>query len=125
MTGPKEPVERVLVVDDSADSALIMKKLLSLKGHTVHTVVDGPAALECLDEFRPHAIVLDLNLPGLSGHEVAEAVRRHPTFRSVLMIAVTGRDRDEDRLRSRQAGIDHHLVKPVDISHLARLLVGE
>src|SRR6476620_11194272 len=125
MSGPKEPVERILVVDDSADSALIMKKLLSLKGHTVRTVVDGSAALECLDEFRPHAIVLDLNLPGLSGHEVAEAVRRHPTFGSVLMIAVTGRDRDEDRARSQEAGIDHHLVKPVDISQLARLLVGE
>lgn len=125
MTGPREPVERVLVVDDSADCALIMKKLLSLKGHTVLTVVDGAAALDCLDEFRPQAIVLDLNLPGLSGHQVAEAVRRHPTFGSVLMIAVTGRDRDEDRIRSRQAGIDHHLVKPVDVSQLARLLEGE
>ncbi len=125
MSNPREPVERVLVVDDSADNALIMQKLLSLKGHTVRTAVDGPSALDCLDEFRPHAIVLDLNLPGLSGHEVAQAVRRHPTFGSVLMIAVTGHGRDEDRVRSRQAGIDHHLVKPVDIAQLARLLAGE
>ena len=125
MNREKQTLERVLVVDDSADSALILKKLLSIRGHVVRTASDGPTALDCLDEFQPQAIILDLTLPGLSGHEVAEAVRKHPDFQSILMIAVTGRSRDEDRLKSQEVGIDHHLVKPVDILQVARLLAGE
>ena len=119
------PKRRLLVVDDNRDAAESMSMLLEMLGHEVAFAYDGPSALETAQRWRPEAIFLDIGLPGMDGYEVAERMRELPQARHAVLIAITGYGQEDDRPRSRRAGIDHHLVKPVDISHLARLLVGE
>jgi len=91
-------------------------------GHEVDLAYDGPSGLEAARRLRPDVVFADLVLPGLDGHELARQLRQDPAFRNVVMIAVTGLAGDEDRERSREAGYDHHLVKPVDPAFLKSLL---
>jgi two-component system CheB/CheR fusion protein len=79
-------------------------------------------ALESAREFRPDAVLLDIGLPGMSGYEVARALRDRPETRGTLVVAMTGYGQEADRRRSREAGIDHHLVKPLDPAEIRRLL---
>jgi CheY-like chemotaxis protein len=118
----KTPGIRVLVVDDNVDSAESMALLLSLDGHEVRTAFDGPGALARAAEFGPEAVLLDIGLPGMDGYEVARRMRELPGLENALMIAITGYGQDDDRARSRAAGFDHHLVKPVDPEALSALL---
>ncbi|WP_206107705.1 PAS domain S-box protein [Paludisphaera rhizosphaerae] len=104
----------VLVVDDNRDSAESLAILLGLKGHEVRTAHDGPEALRTLESFRPHLVLLDLGLPGMSGFEVARRIRSSAGLRGVQLAALTGWGQEEDRRRTREAGFDHHLVKPAD-----------
>jgi CheY-like chemotaxis protein len=113
---------RVLVVDDNVDGADSLARLLRLDGHDVRMAHDGPAALTIASEFLPEAVVLDLGLPGMDGFEVARRLRRRPETCGAVLVAVTGYGRDEDRFRSREAGLDEHFVKPVDVSALRALL---
>ncbi|HYE35113.1 PAS domain S-box protein [Methylocaldum sp.] len=113
---------RVLVVDDNVDSAESMALLLSLDGHDVRTAFDGPGALTVAAEFQPEAVLLDIGLPGMDGYEVARQMRGLPGLQKALMIAVTGYGQADDRARSKAAGFDHHLVKPVDPEILSALL---
>jgi PAS domain S-box-containing protein len=113
---------RILVVDDNVDSADSMALLLSLDGHEVRTAFDGPGALAEAADFQPRAVLLDIGLPGMDGYEVARRMRELPGLRDVLMIAITGYGQEDDRTRSKAAGFDHHLVKPVDPETLSRLL---
>lgn len=113
---------RVLVVDDNVDSAESMALLLSLDGHDVRTAFDGPGALAIAGEFQPEAVLLDIGLPGMDGYEVAKQMRGQPGMEKALMIAVTGYGQADDRARSKAAGFDHHLVKPVDPEILSALL---
>jgi CheY-like chemotaxis protein len=113
---------RVLVVDDNVDGAKIQQTLLESSGHEVRIVHDGLAALEAALNYRPDAVLLDIGLPGLNGYEVAKALRHQPIFKDVLLIAVTGYGLEADRQRTRQAGFDHHLIKPADFSEVQRLL---
>ncbi len=114
----------VLVVDDNVTSAKSLELLLSLEGHEVQVAYDGPDALKAL-ENRPFDVVLmDIGLPGMNGYEVAEEIRRRPGFENLLLVAVTGYAEDEARLRSREAGFDHHLVKPVDPDAILALLAS-
>ncbi len=113
---------RVLVVDDNVDSAESMALLLSLDGHEVRTAFDGPGALAVAAEFHPEAVLLDIGLPGMDGYEVAKQMRNLPGLQNALMIAVTGYGQADDRARSKAAGFDHHLVKPVDPEILSALL---
>jgi PAS domain S-box-containing protein len=115
---------RVLVVDDNVDSAESMALLLSLDGHDVRTAFDGPGALAVAAEFRPEAVLLDIGLPGMDGYEVAKQMRGLPGLQKALMIAVTGYGQADDRARSKAAGFDHHLVKPVDPEILSALLAA-
>ncbi|MGE3956976.1 MAG: ATP-binding protein [Vicinamibacterales bacterium] len=118
---PSHPL-RVLVVDDNADAAEMLATLLAGSGHDVRTASDGPQALDILDTFRADVTVLDIGLPVMDGYELARRIHdRHGTEAPVL-IAVTGYGQVEDAERSRQAGIAHHLVKPVDGDDLLRLL---
>lgn len=113
---------RVLVVDDNRDAARTLSLMLSKLGYECHSAEDGHSALKLADELRPHAILLDLGMPGMSGLEVARRLRAHDHHQAVTLIAVTGWDKDEDRRQSRAAGFDHHLAKPVEINRLRELL---
>jgi len=113
---------RVLVVDDSRDSVESMAMLLRTWGHRVETAMEGSEALRLAATFRPEVVFLDLGLPGMSGFEVAEALGSMKDFQEVLLVAITGYGQDLDRRRTREAGFDYHLTKPVDPSVLQGLL---
>ena len=98
--------------------------MLRLLGHEVQFVLDGPQALTLVESFRPEVIISDLGLPGMDGYELARELRQRLGRTAVLLIALSGYGRDEDRARALDAGFDHHLVKPPDIDHLLRLLAG-
>jgi two-component system CheB/CheR fusion protein len=115
------PLE-VLVVDDHVDAAESLAEVLRLEGHAVRVAHDGPGALVAVGDRRPHAVLLDLGLPGMDGYEVARRIREDPGLDDVLLVALTGYGRDEDRSRSRESGFEHHLVKPVDLGTLHGVL---
>ncbi len=115
---------RVLVVDDHRDGGQSLAALLRLGGMEVRVVQDGPSALEAARAFRPEVVLLDIGLPGMDGYEVARRLRVQPLTRDAVLVAVTGYGRDEDRLLSRQAGFDYHLVKPVDLATLQAVLAS-
>jgi PAS domain S-box-containing protein len=113
---------RVLVVDDNVDAAQSIAMILKLGGYDVHCVHDGPSALKAAQAYRPDVVVLDIGLPGMSGYEVAQRLREQPEFKRIPLVAVTGYGQDEDRRLSKEAGIDHHLTKPVDPRALQRFV---
>ncbi|HEV3262859.1 MAG TPA: response regulator [Gemmataceae bacterium] len=119
-----EPV-RVLVVEDCRDTAVSQALLLEMAGYEVRLVHDGPAAFREAATFRPDAVLLDINLPGMDGYQVAEQIRRKPALRRVRLIAVTGYGQAKDIRRGREAGFDHYLIKPADPEELLRLLAAE
>jgi len=110
---------RVLVVDDNVDAATSLALLLKLDGHDVKLAHDGPAALVAARSFNPQVLLLDIGLPGMSGYEVARELRRDPAFAETTLIALTGYGQAEDRRKSKSAGFDHHLTKPIDDEALA------
>jgi PAS domain S-box-containing protein len=113
---------RVLVVDDNGDAAESLALLLQTIGHETRVAHDGPGALKEAETFGPDVVLLDIGLPGMDGYEVARRLRRLEPARSALLVAVTGYGQDEDRRRSKEAGFDHHFVKPVDPATLADVL---
>ncbi len=113
---------RVLVVDDNTDAAESLAMLLGISGHEVRVVHNGPDALEAAEDFHPEVVLLDIGLPGLDGYGVARRLRERPATRDVLLIAVSGYGQEEDRRRSREAGFDYHLIKPVDFADLQQLI---
>jgi signal transduction histidine kinase len=113
---------RVLVVDDNRDSADSIAMLLKLLGADVHVVYDGPGALQAIDAFHPSVVLLDIGLPSMDGYEVARRIRQRPELNTLTLIALTGWGQMEDRARSREAGFQHHLVKPADPTVLQSLL---
>ena len=113
---------RLLVVDDNVDAAESMALLLALDGHQVRVAHDGHQALALAGELAPQAVLLDIGLPGMDGYEVARRLRESAATRAALLVALTGYGQEEDRRRSLDAGFDHHLVKPVDLDTLRRLL---
>ncbi len=115
---------RVLVVDDNEDSAAGLGILLEMTGNEVRTAHDGIEALGAAESFRPDVVLLDIGLPKMDGYDVARTIRRQPWGERTVLIAVTGWGESSDLLRSREAGFDHHLVKPVDIGGLMKLLSG-
>lgn len=113
---------RILVVDDNHDSAESLALFLRLVGNTVEVAYDGPTALVAARVLRPDLILLDIGLPGMDGYEVARCLRQEPGLERALLVAQTGWGQAEDRRRSSDAGFDHHLVKPVDLTQLQQLL---
>ncbi len=113
---------RILVVDDNRDAAGTLGTLLRLQGYQVSVANTGEAALELAEAFRPSVLVLDLGLPGMDGWQLAREIRRRPWAGDTLLIALTGLGQAADRLRSHEAGFDHHLVKPLDPPKLRALL---
>jgi PAS domain S-box-containing protein len=115
---------RVLVVDDNVDGAESIALLLRLWGNETRVAHTGPEALRVAEEYRPDVVLLDIGLPEMSGYEVARRLRQQPHFRRTVLAAVTGYGQDNDRQLSRQAGIDHHLTKPVAPETLQQLIAG-
>jgi len=113
---------RILVVDDNRDSAESLAMLLSLSGSETQVAFDGLEALQAADELRPNIILCDIGLPKLNGYEVARKIREQPWGRSIVLIALTGWGQEDDRRRSSEAGFDGHLVKPVELATLTKLL---
>lgn len=127
VAAPAEPVEhdvvdgaqlRVLIADDNVDSAESLALLLRMLGHTVTTAHDGRTAIELANEHRPDVLVLDLGMPEIDGLGVARRIRAEPWGGEVLLVAVTGWGGEDFRQRTREAGFDAHLVKPVDLEAL-------
>jgi PAS domain S-box-containing protein len=112
----------VLVVEDNRDGADSLAVLLNLMGHQVRVAYNGSEAVQLANTLRPHVVLLDIGLPGMSGYEVARHLRDLPGFEKTLLIAMTGYGQEEDRQRGREAGFDHYLVKPVDLDKIEHLL---
>jgi CheY-like chemotaxis protein len=110
------------VVDDNADAADSVAKILGLMGHEVRCAYNGYAALKEAHAFHPEVFVLDIGLPGMDGYEVARRLRALDAFAHAPLVAVTGYGQDEDRARSRDAGFDYHLTKPIDPEVLADII---
>jgi len=117
-------VRRVLIVDDSEDGAESLAMLLELAGHETYKAHDGVEAIEAAERLRPHAVLLDIGLPRLNGYEACRRIRQQPWGKDLVMVALTGWGQEEDRHRSREAGFDAHLVKPVDHDALTQLLAS-
>ncbi|HLQ65893.1 MAG TPA: PAS domain-containing protein [Candidatus Limnocylindrales bacterium] len=113
---------RVLVVDDNEDSVESLAMLLAYFGHDVEKASNGGAALKIAERCRPDTVLLDLGMPGMSGYDVCRAIRQEPWGAPITLIALTGWGQVEDRERTREAGFDHHMVKPVDPNVLQGLL---
>jgi PAS domain S-box-containing protein len=131
MPPPREPTgvkqaarvkRRILVVDDNQDSAHSLALLLKLAGHEAHIANDGVEAVEAAAKFQPDAILLDIGLPKLNGYEAARRIREQRGEKGLVIVALTGWGQEEDRRRSKEAGFDAHMVKPVDHDALAKLL---
>ena len=116
---------RVLVVDDNEPSMKTMGWMMELMGHEVQLAQDGPTAIEVATRFRPQFVLLDIGLPGMNGYEVCEHMRKDPALKNTVFIAQTGWGQEEHILRSKKAGFDHHLVKPVDMETLANILESQ
>ena len=115
---------RLLVVDDNRDFANTLSLLLETFGHEVRTVYDGRAVLPMATDYRPDAVLLDIGLPGMNGYEIARELRSAPALSQLTLVAFTGYGQEEDRRRVREAGFDFHLVKPVEVAELTRVIDG-
>ncbi len=115
---------KVLVADDNADAAESLVEMLRMMGNTVHQASDGLQAVEGAALFEPDVIVLDIGMPKLNGYEACRRIREQPWGKQATLIALTGRGQEEDKRRSKEAGFDHHLVKPIDPTVLEQLLLG-
>jgi CheY-like chemotaxis protein len=115
---------RILIVDDNRDALESLATLMQMAGHTTRGAADGEAALAVAAEWRPQVVLLDLGLPRVDGYEVGRRIRAEPWGREILLIALTGWGQEQDRRRSREAGFDSHLVKPLDLARLSELLEG-
>ncbi|MEP7058813.1 MAG: PAS domain-containing protein [Caldimonas sp.] len=113
---------QVLIVDDNVDSAESLASVLEALGYRTRTAHDGVVATRAAEAFRPAVALLDIGLPGLSGHDVARHIRAQPWGAEMLLVALSGWGQLDDRRRSKEAGFDHHFVKPVDIDALSDLL---
>jgi PAS domain S-box-containing protein len=114
---------RILVVDDNRDSAASMAVMLRLVGNEVRTASDGLEAVELAEQFRPQVVLMDVGMPRLNGYEATRRIRERPWGRDMTIIALTGFGQEMDRARSKEAGCDGHLVKPVKLPDLEKLLI--
>jgi CheY-like chemotaxis protein len=121
---PRPPGCRILVVDDSVDSAETLGELLKIWGHDVRLAHDGPGAVAAARDYRPEVVLLDIGLPGIDGFAVATQLRKEG-IGGRMLVALTGYGEQQDRDRAQQVGFDHHLVKPIDPDTLQKLLAGK
>ena len=115
--------QRILVVDDLVDAADTLAVYLRILGYDVRTAYDGQIALHTAAEFLPQIVLLDIALPKLDGYRVAEQLRQHDALQSACLIAISGYGQAIHVNAARQAGFDHHFLKPVDVEKLVALLL--
>jgi CheY-like chemotaxis protein len=120
--GRQPRLRRILVVDDNRDAADALVMLLEIGGHEVRVEYGGKGVLAAAIEFVPDVVFCDIGMPGMSGIDVAKALREDERFMSTTLVAVTGWDAEEDLRRSRHAGFDSHLTKPVDHNSIEKIL---
>jgi CheY-like chemotaxis protein len=113
---------KILVADDSQDGADSLAFLLRTAGHDVQTAYDGRTAIQQAEQLKPDVVLLDIGMPEVSGYDVARAIRREAWGRNMRLIALTGWGQAEHRRRSLEVGFDDHLVKPVELDVLERML---
>jgi CheY-like chemotaxis protein len=118
------PPRRILVVDDNVDSADTLTQLLTILGHETRTAYDGEAAVAMAEAMRPDVVLLDIGMPKLDGYEACRRIRKAAWGKKMFLIALTGWGQAEDRNRTREAGFNHHLVKPVEAATLMKLLAS-
>jgi CheY-like chemotaxis protein len=114
----------ILVVDDDKACAQIMMWTLEILGYTAKMALDGPTAIELAKSFCPDVVLCDIGMPEMNGYEVCKAMRREPVLQNTIFIAHTGWGEKEHYVRSKEAGFDHHLVKPVGTEALKDFLLG-
>jgi CheY-like chemotaxis protein len=115
----------VLIVEDNRDAREMLRIMLELSGHQVLEAEEGLSGLELLKKARPDIAVIDVGLPGLNGYDIARRFRAEPGSGAVMLVALTGYGTPEARERSRQAGFDHHLIKPVNVEALEEIMRGQ
>ena len=113
---------RILVADDEEIDRISLQRLLEARGHRVEMALDGAQAIEVSEAFRPDLVLLDIQLPKLSGHEVCRHIRAQPWAKTLSIYAMTGMNRFGEIQRAREAGFDGVLSKPIDAEAVARLL---
>ena len=109
---------RILVADDNSDAAMTLAQLLRERGHTVRTATDGRSAVDVAVIFHPQVSVLDIDMPLMTGHEVARFLRRQPWGRQMLIVALSGWKQGRERALAGEAGFDYQLTKPADFESL-------
>jgi CheY-like chemotaxis protein len=114
--------KHILIVEDNEDSALSLQMLLEALGYSADVVHDGEQAVGAAAGRRPDIILMDIGLPGMNGYEAARRIRNEQGDASILIVALTGWGQEPDRRRSADAGIDHHLVKPLNLDQLKQIL---
>ena len=115
---------RILVVDDNVDAADSLALLFKADGHDAQVSYSSQAALELASKYRPDFVLLDIGLPGMDGYEVARRLRVQADVQNLRLIALTGYGHETDHARSKEAGFDHHVVKPVEFEALSSLLAS-
>ncbi|HEY4338958.1 MAG TPA: response regulator [Steroidobacteraceae bacterium] len=113
---------KILVVDDNRDAADMLTMVLELAGHEVRTAYDGTDALRLAEVFLPRVMLLDIGMPLMDGYQAARQIRDRTWGKSMVLVALTGWGQEQDRRRTREAGFDHHLVKPVDPQAISELI---
>jgi CheY-like chemotaxis protein len=121
---PTVPHRRILIADDVRDNADTLAMLLRALNHTVEVAYDGAEAVTLAERFRPEVGLFDLAMPMMNGFEACRQIRKQPWGKSIYMIAQTGWGQEEDRMRAREVGFDHHLLKPVESAELLDLLAN-
>ena len=121
-SSPHRSALRILIVDDNEDGAESLAMMLGILGNETRSAYDGDEAVKAAEEFRPDVLLLDIGLPKRNGYEACRDIRKQPWGKDMVIIAQTGWGSEEDRRRTREAGFDHHLVKPVDPQDLIKLV---
>mgnify|MGYP002625041607 CR=1 FL=1 len=115
---------RVLVVDDNAAAATMLRMVVQAAGHQVRTAGDGEEAVQSAGEFHPDVVLMDIGMPKMNGYDAAQHIRRQPWGKQMVLVALTGWGQDDDRQKTKDAGFDHHLVKPAKSADLEGLLAS-
>ena len=115
---------KILLADDDQDAVLALQTLLQSTGHQVVAAYSGADAIQLARSEKPDAAILDVSMPGMTGNDVAVALRREPSGEGMLLIALTGWSSSEDRMATEWAGFDLHMAKPISVSALEQVLAA-